>query len=122
MTIKDLLSEDETIVKINKFDEKNILNYLEKFKDDYCVHNIEEIETVIKTGLFTKEYHHHYIVELYGGDNESGNWQKYFGILEKIFDKSKYQQTQIEKMWLIELVNDCPDDVHTAYIGIRVKD
>ena len=121
MTIKDLLSEDEKIVKCNDFYKRNILNYFEKFNEDYRVHNIEEIETVIKTGLFKKEYHHHYIVELYGGDNGSGDWKKYFGILEKIFDKSKYQQTQIENIWLIELVNDCLDDVHTAYVGIRVK-
>ena len=58
----------------------------------------------------------HYVATLCGGDNGSGNWPKYLNELVEIlhkFDDLDYDA------WVIDLDNDCLDDVHTVRIGFN---
>lgn len=110
--IKDLLSQ-ERVFKCDYETGKFIKAYFDKFKPDYKANDIVRIED--RGGC-------HYIVELYGGENGCGKWSDYFHNLTKIFDKSNVEKSgKIEKIWLIRLENDCLDDVHTVYVGIRMK-
>ena len=56
----------------------------------------------------------HFIAEIYGGLNGSGKWENYLNDIEKIFKN-------INDSWLIDLINDPPDDVWTIKIGFRVN-
>lgn len=54
-----------------------------------------------------------------GGRNGSGDWQSYFMNLMaivKLVKDCKYD------FWLIEIHNDCPDDIFYAKFGIKEKD
>lgn len=110
--IKDLLSQ-EHVFKCDYESERFIKAYFDKFKHDYSVSDIVKVSTFGK---------YHYIVELYGGENGCGKWENYLGNLTKIFAKENVEKSgKIESMWLIRLENDCSDDVHTVYVGIRLK-
>lgn len=61
----------------------------------------------------------HYVIVLFGGLNGSGKWTNYFQTLINVFDKL---DEKCEDCWLIELDNDCADDVYTAYIGLDIKE
>ena len=56
----------------------------------------------------------HYIAFVSGGNNGSSNWRAYFQSLMMIIEECK-------DAWIIELDNDCCDDVHYALIGFRIK-
>lgn len=58
----------------------------------------------------------HYVIELSGGNNGNPQWGRYFLTLEDIV--SDFHERGWE-VWLIELINNCPSDVHTVYFGIR---
>ena len=55
----------------------------------------------------------HYIAFVSGGNNGWSNWEAYFQSLTMIVKECK-------DAWLIEIKNDCCDDVHYALIGFRV--
>lgn len=56
----------------------------------------------------------HYIAFICGGNNGSSDWATYFKSLTTIVNS-------VKKGWLIEIQNDCCDDVHYALIGFRIK-
>ena len=56
----------------------------------------------------------HYIAFVSGGNNGHSNWKAYFQSLMMIIEECK-------DAWIIELDNDCCDDVHYALIGFRTK-
>ena len=56
----------------------------------------------------------HYIAFICGGNNGCSDWATYFKCLTTIVNS-------VKKGWLIEIENDCCDDVHYALIGFRVK-
>ena len=56
----------------------------------------------------------HYIAFVSGGNNGHSNWKAYFQSLMMIIEECK-------DAWVIELDNDCCDDVHYALIGFRTK-
>lgn len=67
---------------------------------------------------YTEEFDgKHYVIVLWGGLNGSGNWKDYIGTFAKVFDAL---DEKCERCWLIELQNDCADDVYTAYIGVEI--
>lgn len=84
------------------------------------------VERVVNTALRNSGYtlldskavkgSDHYIIEISGGNNGNPQWARYFSVLEDIVSDLNERGW---KVWLIELINDCPDDVHTAYFGIR---
>lgn len=57
----------------------------------------------------------HYIICLGGGKNKNGEWIDYFDDLKETFECLK---NEFGKVWLIQLENDCVDDVHYPYIGV----
>jgi len=56
----------------------------------------------------------HYIAFICGGNNGSSDLETYFKSLTTIVNS-------VKKGWLIEIKNDCCDDVHYALIGFRIK-
>ena len=57
----------------------------------------------------------HYVLQLTGGNNGIPDWPGYLrDILTFIVRAGEHH-----KAWLIELKNDCPDDVVDVYIGLR---
>lgn len=58
----------------------------------------------------------YYNAEIYGGTNGGdGTWAKYFNTISKIV-------SEIDKCWLIDLINDPADDVFTLRIGFNLND
>ena len=54
----------------------------------------------------------HYIITLYGGLNGRG---KFFDYLRDV----QYIVSHLKDAWLIDWINDCPDDVWVLRIGVR---
>lgn len=52
----------------------------------------------------------HVIITIYGGFNGNGDWITYLNQITTII--------QALDAWVIDLINDCPDDVWTLRIGI----
>ena len=61
----------------------------------------------------------HVIVEISGGLNGNGKWEDYFEVLSK-FCKVARENYGL-KIWLIELNNDCLDDIFYAKLGIKMN-
>ena len=56
------------------------------------------------------------IVEIKGGLNGRGKWEKYFADLSAIVSALK---TDYSNVWLTELSIDVADDIWYAYLGVR---
>lgn len=54
----------------------------------------------------------HYVCSVYGGLNGGGKWTNYFSDLKTIFEK-------LGHAWLIEIENDCLDDLWSATFCFR---
>lgn len=62
------------------------------------------------------------ILTLDGGLNGKGNFLKYIGqVVSIIWNLERQGLSEIKDIWLIDWINDCPDDVWTLRIGIRNK-
>ena len=59
---------------------------------------------------------HHFVIHLHGGDNGNGDWSDYLMQLKNIFVNL---EEVFEKAWIIQIENDCLDDVHEVLIGVR---
>ena len=57
----------------------------------------------------------HYVAYIYGGENGSGNWKDYSEFLTALFANLD------ERSLLIDLTNDCPDDVWTLRITFYIE-
>ena len=112
----------------NKYHEKW---YKVNFKEDKNAVRIKKVidDTTNKSRLYLGELalnpdenyddpSPYYIVQIYGGLNGSGEWTDYF---EDLTTMAKALET-IGHAWLIELENDCLDDVFTLTMGLRLKD
>ena len=56
----------------------------------------------------------HYIAYIYGGENGPGNWKNYSEFLKDLF-------ANLDNAWVIDLNNDCADDVWTLRLGFDIK-
>lgn len=65
-------------------------------------------------GVVSVDHGDHYIAFICGGNNGCSDWATYFKCLTTIVNS-------VKNGWLIEIKNDCCDDVHYALIGFRVK-
>ena len=100
---------------------EELTEYLNEGISEFC--NSTEETSKLQFNDFVKlhdrtEYHAPYVVaEFYGGLNGSGNWFKYMKDITTMFDilQSEYN------CWLVNLENDCLDDVFTLKIGISKK-
>lgn len=57
----------------------------------------------------------HYIATIYGGLNGCGSWDLYIRQIGMIIDS-------LQGSWVIDLNNDCLDDVWTLRLGFRLED
>lgn len=110
----------EKIVECDDKSKNELTEYFKQFQDiNYDILELEKIESE----NYKQEKSYHYIACLSGGNNGNGKWNDYLCKLAMIFDPIHWKNiTNIEDMWLIQLDNDCLDDVHTAYIGIKIKE
>lgn len=57
------------------------------------------------------------VIEISGGLNGWGEWDKYFKDLSKVVKKVNEEY----RMWLIDMENDCLDDLFYARFGVDFK-
>lgn len=57
----------------------------------------------------------HYIATIYGGLNGCGSWDLYIRQIGMIIDS-------LQGSWVIDLNNDCLDDLWTLRLGFRLED
>lgn len=62
-----------------------------------------------------KQKEGHYIATIYGGLNGPGSWEVYLRQICMIVDS-------LSSSWVIDLINDCLDDVWTLRLGFRLED
>lgn len=65
---------------------------------------------------FYKDEYGTMVVDLSGGWNGNGTWDTYFGALKEFIERLAKKEVDA---WLIEMENDCPDDVFTASVGLN---
>lgn len=58
----------------------------------------------------------HVVVAISGGLNGNGKWADYMEDLKELFKKL---QAEFGHVWLMNLDNDCPDDVWYLMIGVE---
>lgn len=56
----------------------------------------------------------HWIATIYGGFNGNGSWNLYIRQIEMILDS-------LQGSWIIDLNNDCLDDLWTLRLGFRLE-
>lgn len=130
-SIARILNETE-INKKNKIenptsDEKEIMQVvrktlagLERFgrtgkKDKYDQKTVEIFGGLDDMPFYKDEYGT-FDVDITGGWNGNGDWGTYFGALEEFIRKLAREKI---RAWLINMDNDCCDDVFTASFGLR---
>lgn len=69
---------------------------------------------IVLTDVFKVESGH-YVAYIYGGENGPGNWVDYSKYLNDLF-------ISVPESWIIDLINDCPDDVWTLRLGYDIKE
>lgn len=57
----------------------------------------------------------HWIATIYGGLNGNGSWNLYIRQIGMIIDS-------LQGSWIIDLNNDCLDDLWTLRLGFRLED
>lgn len=65
---------------------------------------------------FYKDEYGTFDVDITGGWNGNGDWGTYFGALEEFIRKLAREKI---RAWLINMDNDCLDDVFTASFGLK---
>jgi hypothetical protein len=62
----------------------------------------------------------HMIITFYGGDNsgtgDRGKWARYLTAIKELVESL---ETEFDKVWLINLDVDCPDDVFSVQIAVH---
>lgn len=61
------------------------------------------------------------ILTLHGGLNGSGDFYRYLEQVIAIVSKLELEFNTMWDIWLIDWINDCPDDRWVLRIGIRTK-
>lgn len=58
---------------------------------------------------------YHHVAHIHGGDNNCGNWERYFLLLAVFINKMRDAGYNV---FVINLTADPPDDVFDVYVGI----
>ena len=80
-------------------------------KQHISLDSICDIKDFNHDGTKNDEYRY-YIAKFHGGLNGSGKWKNYVDEIKKLF-------TSLKDSWLIDLENDCYNDVWVLRIGFR---
>ena len=100
----------ETLDKDDKLYTK-LENIIKGNKQRISLDSICGVKDINPDGTKNDEYGY-YIAKFYGGLNGSGKWKNYVDEIKKLF-------TSLKDSWLIDLENDCCDDVWVLRIGFR---
>lgn len=60
----------------------------------------------------------YYIASIFGGLNGSGKWTNYLKDIQRLLEQLDNGNFHV---WLIELNNDCSDDVFTLHLGLKTR-
>ena len=72
----------------------------------------ELVEKQLPLKLFKgEEKENHFLVTVCGGNNGHHNWSQYL--------KNAALLMEGHDWWLVNIINDCPDDVHNITIGVK---
>lgn len=112
MNLLDEITKNDKVVDLDTKSKKIITDFFNQHKEYYSLGGIKKIE---EDGDF------YFVVSLYGGKNGNGNWDEYLTHLHKLFVEFDYTKSGIKDVWMIKLINDCLDDVHTVFIGLVLK-
>lgn len=73
---------------------------------------VELVEKQLPLKLFkVEEKENHFLVTVYGGNNGHHNWPQYLRNAALLMEGHDW--------WLVNIINDCPDDVHNITIGVN---
>ena len=62
------------------------------------------------------------ILTIYGGLNGKGDFLSYMSqVATIVWNLENLDLVKVRDIWLIDWINDCPDDIWTLRIGIRNK-
>ena len=101
---------DERWEKLDNEDEA--YKYLESKLPEYKGDRKPGIMDIYKSESESGPY---YIAYLHGGENGPGSWVEYCEYLTDLF-------TSVPGSWVIDLINDCADDVWTLRLGYEIKE
>ena len=72
----------------------------------------ELVEKQLPLKLFkVEEKKDHFLVTVCGGNNGHHNWSQYLRNAVLLMEGHDW--------WLVNIINDCPDDVHNITIGVN---
>ncbi len=109
-----------------EFDTDKLPKLTEKWAKDIR-EKVNSITNSVKTqkdklGMFDvvefKKRDKYVVIRILGGLNGPGEWTNYMASITKLINKitEEYKRT-----WVVQLVNDCIDDVFTLDIGIGIQ-
>lgn len=95
-------------------DIRHFLTFIDDSNTNLLVDKFEEIGKDVLDGYEDSPY---YILELDGGLNGCGRFLFYMEDVSKLIKKL---MLRFKDVWLIDWINDCPDDVFTLRLGMRI--
>lgn len=96
--------------------ENKVLSVFKKIKSKYSEKSeLGNTLYVLRGAELKKDKYGTNVLKIHGGYNGSGNWINYLNALTDLFKELKKHGI---RSWVIDIVNDCPDDVFDAKIGV----
>ena len=81
---------------------------VDKINDDrFYLHAVHELGTAADP---------YYIATIFGGDNGPAKWTKYLNNIKRLVNELS---KKFKFVWIIDLENDCLDDVYTLRVGVE---
>lgn len=90
-----------------------------KVKSKYYFKSGDDKTYALREISFAVEKHGTNVIKVWGGYNGQNDWSDYFDALKELF--KKLNENGI-RAWVIDIKNDCPDDVFDARIGVEFAD
>ena len=94
---------------------KNLRDFLNKDLNELYLKYEDTVHLQFNDILSTHE--NYVVVEFYGGINGNGKWTDYLKAISELFTAISHSY----KCWLVDLKNDCLDDVFYLNVGIQFK-
>ena len=98
--------------------EKEIKSFLKEINDSNTKLDFDKFERMVEDEDECSDSQMYYILSLYGGLNGRGQFLFY---LEDVAKLVKKLMIRFDRIWLIEWKNDCPDDVFSLKLGMRIN-
>ena len=92
-----------------------VFSVFKKIKIKYTEEGNLETFHALRTADIGKDKYGTTVLTVHGGYNGPGEWINYLNALTDLFKELKKHDVDA---WVIDIVNDCPDDVFDAKIGV----